>query len=1123
MKRLLIFFLTLAALCHGQTNFKALVFTKTQGFRHDAIPNAVKALKKMAQKNHFMIHHSEDSNEFNDANLAQYKVVIFLLTTGDILDSKQQKSFQNFIQAGGGFVGIHAATDTEYNWPWYTRLVGAQFLGHPENQNAVLDCVDHQHQTTNFLPKRWQRYDEWYDFKNLNPRNKVLLNLDETTYKGGQMGKDHPAAWYKEFDGGRMFYTAGGHTKESYSEALFLKHLLEGIKYTVSPKSLNIKKSLPDDEYFEARTIAKDLIAPVELTIVDEDKIFILERGGAVKLLNPKTRKVKKIHQIDVLAYFKGPGADYGLECGGLGITKDPNFANNKFLYIYYSPKNKSVNRLSRFTFDNDTLKNEKIVLEIKTDRKKTNHEGGSLAFGKDRLLYLSTGDNTNPFESNGFAPIDERDGRKEFDAQRTAGNSNDLRGSILRIIMNEDGTYSIPPGNLWAQGTAKTRPEIYVKGCRNPYRLSIDTVKDYVYWGDVGPDSGKDNEKRGSRGHDELNQARNAAFYGWPYFRGNNMTYRDFDFATGKSGKLFSEELSNNSPNNSGLVKLPKSTSSLIWYPHAKSSHFPELGTGGRSAMAGPAFHQQNLGSLPEYFDNTVIFYEWSRGFIKLVKLDENGDVVAIHPFMASKRFIHPIDIERDVKGNIYVLEYGSQWLDSQDDGVLKKITFSGFNRAPIAVANVNKNSGSLPLEVKFSSAGSFDKDKGDKLTYNWDFGNGQKSSDPNPSIIYNQAGQYKVSLTVSDQGGRKARKELTITAGNEAPVVKLTLNKTKSFSWNETLTYQVSVTDKEDSKIDPQKIRVTAEYLPSGLSKNTSSNSVDPRLKGMPVSHPGTSLIVKNNCLACHQGINPSIGPSYKDIAFKYSNNEKSKEYLIKKIQQGSGGVWGHAFMPPHAHIKSPAIKTMVEAILSLRQGSVQVAYGKKGEITLDACPSDPKNAEGVYLITASYVDNGANGLPGLRGSHKIILKSKGFLPSIKNSELFIGAKHAKINGNGARLGGDIIGFYTDVNTSLTWEAYAKEAGHYDIQLSQAIPQANGSEYKISCNGNEITAKLKSTGSWGKYENHLVGQLTLKKGLNTIIFQPLIINHCLPNIKGIHLSASSTKPHLHKRLQTP
>lgn len=1064
-------------------------------------------MKKLGQGNGFAVDHTEDSSKFTVENLFKYKSVVFLLTTGDILNNEQQEAFKYFIQSGGGFVGIHAATDTEYNWPWYTRLVGAQFLGHPENQNAVLECIDHKHQTTNFLPKRWQRYDEWYDFKNLNPRNKVLLNLDETTYKGGQNGKDHPAAWYKEFDGGRMFYTAGGHTKESYHEPLFLRHILEGIKYVSAGPDLEPHKALPDDDYFEVSTIAKGLTAPMEFTIAGEEQIFILERGGAVKLLNPKNTSTKTIHQLDVLAYFKGPGSDYGIECGGLGMTIDPDFAKNNFLYIYYSPKNKSVNRLSRFTFVNDSLKSEKIVLEIKTDRKKTNHEGGSLAFGKDRQLYLSTGDNTNPFESNGFAPIDERPSRKEFDAQRTAGNSNDLRGSILRIIMNEDGTYSIPPGNLWAQGTVKTRPEIYVKGCRNPYRISVDTVKDYLYWGDIGPDSGKDDKKRGPRGHDELNQARNAAFYGWPYFRGNNMSYRDFDFSNGRSSQLFSEKLLNNSPNNTGLKTLPKTTSSLIWYPHAKTNKFPELGTGGRSAMAGPAFHQQNLGSLPAYFDNTVIFYEWSRGYIKLVKLDKNGDVVAIHPFMATKRFIHPTDIEHDAKGDIYVLEYGSQWLNSHDDGVLKKISFSGFNRAPIAMAKAEKYSGSLPFKAKFSSSGSFDKDKGDQLTYAWDFGNGHKSLEPNPSIIYNKAGQYKVRLTVSDQEGRKAIKELTVTAGNEAPEVKLVLNKSTNFSWNETLTYQVSVTDKEDIEIDPQKIRVTAEYLPSGLSKKTSSDAVDPRLKGMSFSHPGTSLIVKNNCLACHQGSNPSIGPSYKDIAFKYSNDEKSREYLLKKIQQGGGGVWGHAFMPPHAHIKSPVIKTMVDAILSLRQESVQVVSGKEGKIILDDCPDDPKNAAGVYILTASYIDKGANGLPGLRGSQKIILKSSGFLPSIKNSEIFISSQHVKINGNGARLAGDTIGFYTDENTTLEWTVNSKKDSTYLIKLSQAIPVANENKYKIICNGKEVYAEIKTTGSWAKFEDASAGRIPLKKGINKITFQPVQINGAMANIKGIRL----------------
>ena len=1098
----------LFSLSAGAQNYKVLVFSKTKGFRHGSIGDGVKAIQKLGSENNFAVDHSEDSSLFTIDNLLQYKVIIFLSTTGDILDASQQKAFEGYIQSGGGFVGIHAATDTEYDWPWYTRLVGGQFASHPQIQDAELECVDHNHSTTKFLPKRWKRKDEWYNFKNLSDRNNVLLNLDEKTYTGGKNGENHPAAWYKEFDGGRMFYTAGGHTNESYKEDLFMKHILAGIQYAAGGQSPDRKKSFPEDDYFDVKVVGKDLVAPMEFTLAGKDKIFIIERGGTVKLMNKATGAIKAVHKIEVQAYFSGAGGNYGKECGGLGIAADPDFDKNGFLYIYYSPKKPSMNRLSRFTFKDGALSDEKMILEIPTDREKvTCHEGGSVAFGNDRMLYLSTGDNTCPFESNGFAPIDERPNRVEYDAQKSAGNSNDLRGSVLRIKMNLDGTYDIPEGNLWPKGTAKTRPEIYVKGCRNPYRISIDKKNNFLYWGDVGPDSGNDGD-RGPRGYDEFNQARKAAYYGWPYFRGDCKPYKDFDFATGKLGKSFAEVLVNNSPNNTGLQTLPKPTSSLIWYPAAKTDQFPEVGSGGRSAMAGPAFHKGDLGNLPEYFDNTVIFYEWSRGFVKLVKLDAKGDVEAIHPFLSSERFIHPTDMEKDENGDIYILDYGAQWFNSTPDGVLRKVSFMGFNRAPKAVATTAKSAGAVPFSVKFSSEGTMDKDAGDKLTYSWDFGNGKKSSEANPSITYDKPGIYKATLTVTDQGGRSDSKELVLSAGNEPPVVKLKLNKSGKFSWNEVLNYEVSVTDKEDAKIDPAKIRVTAEYMPHGLVKNA-EDSGDPRLKGMDINHPGTGLLATNNCVACHNSNTTSIGPAYKDVAFKYGDSKKSRTYLREKIQKGGGGVWGHALMPPHVHVKPDVIDTMVDAILALKKGNAQIALGKDNKLQLSACPPNPADANGVYVVRASYTDMGANGILGVSGeSETFVFQSPGFVAMINGSNTVLGSKLGKIQGNGARHEASNVGYYSGVDTSIHWTINHSKDEKFKIQVSQATPMDGQNEFKIICNGVEHSAKVVNTGNWQKYQVITVGEFPIKKGANEIIFKPVkITNGALANIRDIRL----------------
>jgi cytochrome c len=210
--------------------FAILVFSKTTGFRHDSILDGIAAVRALGAEHGFMVDDTEDAARFTDATLARYKVVVFLSTTGDILDQEQKAAFERYIRAGGGFVGIHSASDTEYHWPWYGRLIGAWFASHPQIQHATIRIEDADHPSTKGLPASWARVDEWYNFRS-NPRGAVhvLASLDEATYSGGAMGGDHPIAWCQNVDSGRSWYTAMGHTKESYAESLFRLHLLGGI------------------------------------------------------------------------------------------------------------------------------------------------------------------------------------------------------------------------------------------------------------------------------------------------------------------------------------------------------------------------------------------------------------------------------------------------------------------------------------------------------------------------------------------------------------------------------------------------------------------------------------------------------------------------------------------------------------------------------------------------------------------------------------------------------------------------------------------------------------------------------------------------------------------------------
>lgn len=238
MRTILLFyiFITLVA-CSEQKadqnnrNQTVLVFSKTEGYRHDSIPDGTALFESFAAQDPGLnVITTEEATRFEKATLEKISAVVFLNTTGDVLNEAQQNALREFIQNGGGFMGIHAATDTEYGWPWYGQMIGARFASHPAIQKATLHVLSRDHPATAPLPDKWIRRDEWYNFKEIQEHINPLLNLDESTYEGGENGANHPAAWYHEFEGGRIFYTAGGHTAESYSDSLFIEHLRGGLQ-----------------------------------------------------------------------------------------------------------------------------------------------------------------------------------------------------------------------------------------------------------------------------------------------------------------------------------------------------------------------------------------------------------------------------------------------------------------------------------------------------------------------------------------------------------------------------------------------------------------------------------------------------------------------------------------------------------------------------------------------------------------------------------------------------------------------------------------------------------------------------------------------------------------------------
>ncbi|MBC7826580.1 MAG: ThuA domain-containing protein [Chitinophagaceae bacterium] len=1006
---------------------RLLVFSKTSGFRHTSITAGKTALIKLGQENGFTVDTTEDAGYFTEDSLKNYSAVIFLNTTMDVLNNYQETDFERYIQAGGGFVGIHSATDTEYDWGWYARLVGANFSNHPKPQQASLNVLDQTHISTKHLPKQWSRMDEWYNFKNLNKDVKVLMTLDEKSYEGGKNGDNHPMAWYHEYDGGRAFYTGLGHTDESYVEENFLKHLLGGIQYAIGDnKELdygNVKTArVPDEDRFTKTHLAVgQFFEPTELTVLPNLDILITQRRGEILLYKKGDSVMKQAGFLNV--YWKTDVKGVNAEEGLLGIKADPNFAKNHYVYAFYSPIDTSVNRLSRFKFENDKidLKSEKIILQFYSQREICCHTGGSVAFGGDGLLYLSTGDNSTPFNepkqsytNQGFAPLDDRPGHEQYDARRSAGNPNDLRGKVLRIRIKEDGSYEIPDGNLYPKNQQGTKPEIYVQGTRNPYRISVDQKNGFLYWGEVGPDANNDSmNTRGPRGYDEVNQARKAGFFGWPLFVGDNYAYRAYDYDAGSSGNLYDPAKPiNNSRNNTGLQQLPPAQPAFIWYPYAESSQFPQVGTGGRNAMAGPVYYTDMFPKetrLPDFYNNKLFIYDWIRGWIKAVTLQPNGDFEKMEPFMAGTKFNALIDMEVGPDGKLYLLEYGNGWFSKNPDAALSRIDYNPGNRAPkIESIVVDKTSGSLPFKI-IATVNAKDPENS-KLAYTWDLGNGVKKETTEPKLEYtfDKAGDYAIAVEVADEEKLALKSGvINVYAGNEAPVVNIAVKGNKSFYFpGKPVEYAINVQDSNDtaSVKDMTTLFVSADYI-EGRDMAAASQGHQVMTEAMI----GKNIMLSLDCKSCHQIDQKSIGPSYTDVAKKYEKDPNAVSYLVNKIIKGGSGVWGEVAMAAHPNLSESDAKQIVSWIQSLT-GSGQTQKSLPATGSLAATLNKPIQDNGVLYISASYTDKGGNNIKPLTGNTRITLRNNKLNPArirtLKNvkNENFEGKRHLLIpKGNG------------------------------------------------------------------------------------------------------------------------
>jgi cytochrome c len=950
---------------------RVLVFTKTAGYYHTSIPDGVAAIQKLGAENNFDVDSTRDASYFVEDSLKRYSAVVFLSTTMNVLNGDQQVAFERYIQAGGGFAGIHAAADTEYDWPWYNKLVGAQFLSHPQQQKAVIKVTDKTHPATSFLPDRWERFDEWYNYKNINPDVKVLASLDETTYQGGANGDNHPIIWHHQFDGGRAFYTGLGHTKESYSEPLFLRHLLAGIQYAIGEgRALDFSKAYavkaPEENRFTKTVLSDDLNEPMELIVAPDGRVFFTERSGRFYVYDPAAKKTRLLREFPVKAVEKYLN-------GLIGVTLDPDFKQNNFIYFFYSSNtgeqyHQNVSRFKITPDGNLDTTSEKIIIKIPIDLEVSAHTGGSLAWDKYKNLYISTGDNTVPFESHGYAPLDERPGRLVYDAQRSAGNPADLRGKILRIHPEPDGSYTVPEGNLFPRGTEGTRPEIYTMGCRNPYRISVDTATSIVYWGEVGPDAGQDS-RHGPRGYDEFNQAKGPGNFGWPYFVGNNIAYNDSDFATKEIGPLFAATgLVNASPNNTGMKQLPPPTPPMVWYPYNRSEAFPDLGDGGRCAMGGPFYHYnpslQSPTKLPAYYDKALFVYDWMRNWVVALRFDENNNYKRMERFMQTTGdFRRPVDLEIGPDGVMYMLEYGSVYGIDNVDARLVRIDYNSGNRSPVAQITTNDTVGIAPLKVTFSSKRSYDFDEDDSLSYRWSFDGAATSTEASPTFSFAHNGVYKTVLTVTDKSGSSSSDTVTINVGNTLPLVAINTNSNSTFffPYSTALDYNVAVSDKEDAAIEQKNVAVLLKYIP----KVAQAQANTPGHQQVDENYNlGKILVANSDCKACHQLNAKSVGPSFTAVSQKYSSDKNAVGYLSNKIITGGGGVWGEHAMNAHPQLSKEDAMEIVKYVLSVGNKTEEKRLPQQGSLVLNQHVGTGE--EGRYVLTASYTDKGGASTP-------------------------------------------------------------------------------------------------------------------------------------------------------------
>lgn len=750
----------------------------------------------------------------------------------------------------------------------------------------------------------------------------------------------------------------------------------------------------PDENRFRMVRVTPPatLNEPMVFEVAADGRIFIIERRGGIKMMAPDNQTVQMIGSLSVNNAARVGNGEQGL----VGMTLHPRFVENGWIYLYYFHPTEEKGVISRWVIrDNVLVANSEIVMiEWLSQRETCCHTGGGMTWDKNNNLYITTGNNRG---NNITSHTDERPGRQAWDDQGGTANSNSFEGKILRIHPEDDGSYTIPDGNLFKPGTAGTLPEIYTMGHRNAWRVSIDSQTGFIYWGEVGPDARQDTE-RGPKGYDEFNQARGPGFFGWPYFVGDSA-YPEFDYASNSPG-AYPDPLKpiNDSPNNSGLKQLPPLQPSFVYYPYDTSEKFPELGSGGRSATGGPVYRQADFLTAerpwPAYFEGKWLASELSRRAIFLIGMDEDSQLTSVERFLPDFKPVEPIDMKFGPDGDLYVLEYGGRWFQASPDAKLTRIQYVAGNRKPVAMATADRLTGKPPFSVQLSAADSYDFDK-DELSHEWSLihpgGETTTVNGISPVISIEDEGAYIVWLTVTDLSGASDSQSLKVVSGNLPPEVAIRIQGNQSFYFpGSPVAYEVAVQDDEDGDLEegnilPQHVTVSINYANDGFDIATFEN-LSPDDDDAARNPVAFSLMNKGNCKACHLPNARLVGPGFAEIAEKYQGNPDAMQFLTRKIITGGSGSWGQIPMPPNYTINESEAASILTYILSLTGRSASI-HPVAGEVETDASLTN-----GSYILRAQYRDRGNNGVPSLASQAVSILKFPSLAPDQAAEQLHI-----------------------------------------------------------------------------------------------------------------------------------